>query len=297
MWKTNEMPALTGKTAIVTGSNSGIGFESAKAIALKGAHVVMAVRNLEKGNAAMERIRQQVKDASIEVMQLDLANLASVKSFAQAFKKSHKQLDLLINNAGVMVPPKRMETEDGFELQFGTNHLGHFALTGQLLDLILKTPGSRIVNVSSTAHWMGKMDFENINADKSYVKWVAYGNSKVSNLLFTRELQRRLEAAGKETIVLAAHPGWTATELQRYTGSTRFMNKFLAMKPWQGALPTLYAATVAPNGHDFFGPDGFMEMRGYPKPARSSSLSNDAEVAKKLWDLSEKLTGVSFSFA
>lgn len=250
---------------------------------------------MEKGNAAAKKIKDGYKDAKVKVMELDLARLESVRGFADGITKAYSRLDLLINNAGVMVPPYS-KTVDGFELQFGTNHLGHFALTGQLIDLLIKTPGSRVVNVSSNAHKIGNLDFDDLNWEKrKYKKWKAYGDSKISNLYFTYQLQERLEDIKADVTAATAHPGWTATELQRHDGLSSGLNKFLAQDIDMGALPTLYAA-VGPDvkGGDYFGPSGFMEMKGYPKKTESNKLSKDKEIAVRLWDVSEELTGVRF---
>ena len=293
-WTFDDIPDQSGRVALVTGANSGIGYETARQLAARHAHVVMACRSLDKAEAAKARILNEVPDASVRVMPLDLSSLASVHAFAEAFLAEHDRLDLLINNAGVMVPPFS-KTEEGFELQFGTNHLGHFALTGLLLPLINRTPEARIVTVSSEAHRMGKIDFENLNGEKGYSKWPFYGQSKLANLLFTYELQRHLEAAGHSTLAVAAHPGWTATNLQQNTGLAQFLNRFFAMTPDQGALPTLFAATASnvPGG-TFYGPDGFMEMNGYPRQVQSSPRSHDHAVAARLWNVSEQMTGVRF---
>jgi NAD(P)-dependent dehydrogenase (short-subunit alcohol dehydrogenase family) len=217
-----------------------------------------------------------------------------VEAFANSFRSSHERLDLLINNAGVMVPPFGT-TEDGFELQFGCNHLGHFALTGRLLDRLESTAGARVVNVSSMAHRQGSMDFDNLNAEKGYAKWPAYGQSKLANLLFTFELQRRLEASGSSVIATAAHPGWTGTDLQRHSGFISLMNRFFAQTPPMGALPTLRAA-VDPEaaGGDYFGPKGFYEMRGYPVKVGTTDAARSEADAARLWAVSEELTRVSF---
>ncbi len=294
-WDTKQIPDQGGRVVIVTGSSSGIGFEAARALAAKNAEVILAVRNSEKGAAALAKIKSENETAQVVVMHLDLANLDSVRQFADAFKSKYQRLDLLINNAGVMIPPYS-KTSDGFELQFGTNHLGHFALTLQLLDLLNKTEGSRVVNVSSAAHKYGNLDFQDLNWEKrSYKAWRAYGDSKIANLYFTFELQRKLQQAGSRVLVTAAHPGWTATDLQRHSGLFEFLNKFFAMETWQGALPTLRAATdPAAAGTDYFGPDGWKEWRGYPVPVQSNRLSHDENIAKKLWDVSEQMTGVAF---
>jgi NAD(P)-dependent dehydrogenase (short-subunit alcohol dehydrogenase family) len=288
------MPDQTGRVAIVTGANTGIGFETAAALAAKNARVIMACRNRQKAEDAMARIRERTPEAELELIELDLASLASVERFATAFREGHERLDLLINNAGVMVPPLG-HTEDGFELQFGCNHLGHFALTGRLLDLIEATSSSRIVNVSSMAHRYGTMDFDNLNAEKGYDKMPAYGQSKLANLLFTFELQRRLEAKKSSVKATAAHPGWTGTDLQRHSGLIRFFNFFFAQTPPMGALPTLRAATDPDaKGGDYFGPKGFYEMRGYPKKVGTTPAARNELDARRLWEISEKLTGVSF---
>ncbi|MGB5522826.1 MAG: SDR family NAD(P)-dependent oxidoreductase, partial [Polyangiales bacterium] len=293
-WSAEALGDQSGRVAIVTGSNSGIGFETARVLAGKGATVVMACRNLEKANPKADEIRAAHPGADVKVMQLDLSDLGSVQRFAEAFRAKHSRLDLLINNAGIMVPPYG-KTAQGFETQFGVNHLGHFALTGSLLDLITNTPGSRIVTISSIAHYMGRIDFADLNWEKGYRAQAAYGQSKIANLLFTYELQRRLAAAGKDTIAVAAHPGWTETNLQEHAKGVKFLNRFLAQEPLMGALPTLYAATEpGVNGAEYFGPSGFMEMNGPPKKVKSNKRSHDRNVADRLWNVSEELTGVHF---
>jgi NAD(P)-dependent dehydrogenase (short-subunit alcohol dehydrogenase family) len=293
-WTLDNMPDQSGRVAIVTGANTGIGFETAAALAAKNASVVMACRNRHKAEDAMERIRVRTPNAKLEFIELDLSSLASVERFAEAYRAGHERLDLLINNAGVMVPPLG-QTEDGFELQFGCNHLGHFALTGRLLDLLEATPGARVVTVSSMAHRRGKMDFDNLNAEKGYNKMPAYGQSKLANLLFTFELQRRLEAKGSSAVATAAHPGWTGTDLQRHSAVIKFLNNFFAQTPPMGALPTLRAA-VDPEaaGGDYYGPKGFYEMRGHPTKVGTTPAAQNELDAGRLWEVSEKLTGVSF---
>lgn len=293
-WTVDNIPDQTGRVAIVTGANTGIGFETAAALAAKNAKVIMACRNRQKAEEAMARIRERTPDADLEFIELDLASLASVERFAAAVRAAHDRLDLLINNAGVMIPPLG-HTEDGFELQFGCNHLGHFALTGRLSDLLGVTPGSRVVNVSSMAHRQGKMDFDNLNAEKGYEKMPAYGQSKLANLLFTLELQRRFGAASSKVLATAAHPGWTGTDLQRHSGLFRFFNTFFAQTPPMGALPTLRAA-IDPQaeGGDYYGPKGFYEMRGYPVKVGTTTAAQSENDARRLWEISEKLTGVSF---
>jgi NAD(P)-dependent dehydrogenase (short-subunit alcohol dehydrogenase family) len=293
-WTTENIPDQKGRIVIVTGASSGIGYEAAKALAKKNAKVIIAVRNLEKGVKAKSKILTDHPNADVEIMKLDLADLSSVESFVSEFKEKHKNLHILINNAGVMIPPYS-KTKDGFELQMGTNHLGHFALTLKLLDIIEKTPNSRIVNVSSGAHKFGNINFDDLTWEKrKYNAWRAYGDSKIANLYFTRELSKRLDK--NKIKVTAAHPGYTDTELQRHSGFFLFLNKFFAMPQAQGALPTLRAAIddEAKSG-DYFGPDGWLEWRGYPVKVKPNNLAQDDNIAKKLWDVSEELTNVRFS--
>jgi len=301
-WTVESIPDLSGKTILVTGGNSGIGYEAARQFARKGAHVVLACRDVQKGHTARDAITADHPHASVEVMALDLASLASVRACAEAYRTRHQTLDVLCNNAGVMALPYR-KTADGFEMQFGTNHLGHFALTGLLLDLVLRTAAARVVTVSSGAHRMGKMRFEDLQWERGYRKWVAYGQSKLANLLFAYELQRRLDGAQASVISVACHPGYAATNLQfagpRMAGSSvlemlaRFGNQLVAQNAAMGALPTLYAATAPEvRGGDYIGPNGFGELRGYPTKVQSNTRSHDREVAKKLWAISEELTGV-----
>ncbi|MEI3650846.1 MAG: SDR family NAD(P)-dependent oxidoreductase [Dolichospermum lemmermannii FEM_B0920] len=297
-WNTENILSQKGRIVIVTGSSSGIGYETARVLANKQASVIIAVRNLDKGNKALAKIVQQNKDTDVQVMELDLANLASVKNFTENFQKNYSRLDLLINNAGVMIPPYA-KTTDGFELQFGTNHLGHFALTGQLLELLISTKGSRIVNVSSGAHNFGKIDFDDLNWEKrNYAQWTAYGDSKLANLYFTYELDRKLKEQGINTLVTASHPGWTATELQRTAGDVmKYLNGIFAQDITMGALPTLRAAVEEGlKGAEYFGPNGLMEIGGYPVKVESNELSKDRAIAQKLWVVSEQLTGVKFEF-
>jgi NAD(P)-dependent dehydrogenase (short-subunit alcohol dehydrogenase family) len=294
-WNVNSIPDQSGRRAIVTGANTGIGLETARALAGKGAHVTLACRDLDKGQAAMQRILAESANASVSLEQLDLSDLRNVEAFAARFKDQHERLDLLILNAGVMVPPES-KTAQGFELQFGVNHLGHFALTGALLPLVQATEGSRVVVVSSTAAVRGVMRFDDLQFEKrGYAPWQAYGQSKLANQLFALELQRRLHAAGSSVLVTAAHPGWTATDLQRSSGLMRFLNHFFAMQPPQGALPTLRAATdpeVA--GGDYYGPNGFLQMRGYPKRIDMVKQAQNPGDAVRLWEISEDLTGVRY---
>ena len=289
-WTAREIPDQMGRVSVVTGSNTGIGLETAVALARHGAHVVMACRDQAKGHAAAARIAAGSASGTLDVMVLDLADLASVRSFCGALHDRFDRLDLLINNAGVMWPPAS-KTVDGFELQLGTNHLGHFALTARLLDLLRRTSGSRVVTVSSVSHRVGTIDFDDLHWEsRSYHPNRSYGQSKLANLLFAYELQRRLDRAAVETMSVAAHPGYTGTDLQRYSGFLRLLNPVLAMPPWRGALPTLYAATA-----DGVEPGGFGELRGYPKRVGSSPESTDEAVAARLWQVSEGLIGLEFA--
>jgi NAD(P)-dependent dehydrogenase (short-subunit alcohol dehydrogenase family) len=300
-WTAADIPDQTNRVAVVTGANSGIGLVTARELARAGALVIMACRDIAKGERAAEQIRAAVPTAELDVASLDLASLDSVRQFAAGYDR--ESLDLLINNAGVMVPPKRT-TADGFELQFGTNHLGHFALTGLLLDRLLATPGARVVTVSSTAHKFGRINFDDLQGDRSYWRWLRYGQSKLANLLFALELDRRLRAAGSELLSVAAHPGYAATNLQFAATPSRIervgselLNRVYAQDAEHGALPTLYAATTAnlPGG-SFVGPDGFQEMRGHPTLVKPTSAARDPETARRLWQVSEELTGVSYDF-
>jgi NAD(P)-dependent dehydrogenase (short-subunit alcohol dehydrogenase family) len=296
-WNAENISNQKGKVAIVTGSSSGIGFEAARVLAGKDATVIIAVRNLEKGKTAAQKINNEFENADLHILELDLANLESVKNFAEDFKKEYSHLDLLINNAGVMIPPYS-KTADGFELQFGTNHLGHFALTGRLLDILINTENSKIVNVSSMAHKQGNLDFDDLNWEKrKYSAWKAYGDSKIANLYFTFKLDKKLKENNLKIITTAAHPGWTSTELQRHSGLIAFFNSFASQDISMGALPTLRAAIDAEaKGGEYFGPKGFMEIRGYPIKVDSNDLSKDEKIAKKLWEVSQELTGVRFEF-
>jgi NAD(P)-dependent dehydrogenase (short-subunit alcohol dehydrogenase family) len=304
-WTADDMPDLTGRVVIVTGANSGIGFEAARQLAAHGADVTLAVRDTSKGGAAVARITSQTPQASVRVARLDLADLASVRDFAQTWAEANADgLDLLINNAGVMAIPRRL-TADGFEMQFGTNHLGHFALTGLLLPALVARPRSRVVTVSSGAHRFGKMNFDDLMGERSYHAWRAYGQSKLSNLLFTSELQRRLDANSLPLLALAAHPGYANTNLQAVgpqmsgrswlTKPMDLANKVLAQSAEMGSLPTLFAATAAGlPGDSFVGPDGFMEQRGYPRLVDRTSAAKSAVDAARLWTVSEQLTGVHY---
>ena len=298
-WTADQIPDQTNKTAVVTGANSGLGLVTARELARKGAHVVMGVRTIEKGEAAAEEIRAQVPDARLDVARLDLADLASVREFAAAHEAP---LDLLVNNAGIMMTPKGT-TKDGFELQFGTNHLGHFALTGLLLPALKQAGAARVVTVSSIEHYPGKIRFEDLHSERlGYGPRKAYQQTKAANVLFGLELDRRLSAKGSDLISVLAHPGYSDTNLQT-TGPTgpakwamQFVgNRLIAQSAEKGALPQLYAAT-APDVHgaDFFGPDGYRALRGHPTRVPPSRYAADPDVAKRLWQVSEESTGVRY---
>jgi NAD(P)-dependent dehydrogenase (short-subunit alcohol dehydrogenase family) len=313
-WTAARVPNLTGKTAIVTGANSGLGLETTRILAATGARVIMACRDSGRAEAAAAQVRAAVAEgaAGVHVQALDLADLASVRRFAAAFLATGRPLDILCNNAGIMAIPYR-ETADGFEMQFGTNHLGHFALTGLLLPAVLAAEAGRVVTMSSGAHVMGNIDFATteearVALRRHYQRWLAYGRSKLANLLFAYELQRRLAAAGSRAISVVAHPGYASTNLQmagpQMEGSTlgagmaRLGNRLFAQSAAMGALPELYAAT-APDvqGGDYIGPTGLGGMRGYPAKARSNAKSYDQAQAGRLWAISEELTGVKYAFA
>jgi NAD(P)-dependent dehydrogenase (short-subunit alcohol dehydrogenase family) len=295
-WTTADIPDQSGRTAIITGANTGLGYETAVALAARGAHVVLAVRNLDKGKDAQSRIVAAAPGASVGLQQLDLSSLAAIHTAADELKSQYDRIDLLINNAGVMFPPKQT-TEDGFELQFGTNHLGHFALTGHLLDHLLPVPGSRVVTVSSNGHRVrAAIHFDDLQWENSYNRVSAYGQSKLANLLFTYELQRRLTVAGSPTIATAAHPGASDTELMRHQPALMAsVAKRLVQNAEMGALPTLRAATdPGVTGGQYLGPRGFAQSRGYPKVVKSSKQSHDIELQRRLWTVSEELTGVVY---
>ena len=302
-WTVADIPDLSGKVIIVTGANSGIGYEAAMEFARHGAETILASRSIEKGMAALAAIQVMLPDAAVELMSLDLASLASVRAFAADFMARYGRLDVLVNNAGIMMVPYQL-TEDGFESQFGTNHLGHFALTGLLSDLLLTTPGSRVVNISSIGHRNGEMDFDNLmyEGGVGYGSQAAYGRSKLANILFTNELQRRYEAAGVDAIAVAAHPGISNTNLAAHLYEERWYIKMamplatlLLQSAAMGALPTLRAAVdPAVKGGDYYGPDGFKEQRGYPVLVQSSDACYNLADAQRLWEVSEELTGVSF---
>jgi NAD(P)-dependent dehydrogenase (short-subunit alcohol dehydrogenase family) len=297
-WTTADIPDQSGRVAVITGANTGLGYETALALAAHGAHVVLAVRNLDKGKDAISRIVAQSPQADVALQELDLTSLESTRAAAEQLRADHDRIDLLINNAGVMYPPKST-TKDGFELQFGTNHLGHFAFTGLLLDRLLPVAGSRVVTISSIGHRIrADIHFDDLQWEHSYNRVSAYGQAKLANLLFTYELQRRLAARGT-TIAVAAHPGGSNTELMRHlpgwASAVYPVLEPIFQDAAMGALPQLRAATdPAVVGGQYYGPAGFAETRGYPKVVGSSKKSHDAERQRKLWAVSEKLTGVTF---
>ncbi len=299
-WTSADVPDQSGRVAVVTGANSGIGYQAATVLAARGAHVVLAVRDLAKGREAVEEIARSHPDADLALQELDLSSLASVRAAADAIRVTYPRIDLLVNNAGVMYPPKQT-TGDGFELQFGTNHLGHFALTGLLLDRLLGVQGSRVVTVASMAHNIqAGIHFDDLQWDRSYNRVAAYGQSKLANLMFTYELDRRLLANAAQTIAVAAHPGISNTELMRYvpgSGLPGFhrLAGLVTNSPPVGALATLRAATdPVVRGGQYYGPSGFRELVGHPKVVQSSRKSHDVVVQQRLWTVSEELTGVKF---
>jgi len=299
-WTDADIPDQTGRVAVITGANTGLGYETAAALADRGARVVLAVRNLDKGKDAAARIAASSPHADVALQELDLTSLESVRAAADQLRSQHDTIDLLINNAGVMFTPKAT-TKDGFELQFGTNHLGHFAFTGLLLDRLLPVDGSRVVTVSSVGHRIiAKIHFDDLQWERSYNRVRAYGQSKLANLMFTYELQRRLAHKGAPTTALAAHPGGSDTELTRYIPgllkpAVDVVWPLLSQSAEMGALPTLRAATdPAVEGGQYYGPEGFAEQRGRPKLVQSSAQSHDEDLQRRLWSVSEELTGVSF---
>lgn len=306
-WAARDIPDLTGLPAIVTGANSGLGFHTAMQLAVHGAVVVLACRKAERGEDAARQIRERAPQAQLEVAVLDLADLASVRRFALRYNETHEHLAILVNNAGVMAIPYR-QTADGFEMQFGTNHLGHFALTGLLLPTLLAGKGARVVIVSSTVARIGSINFDDLQGERHYRRWRAYGQSKLANLLFAFELDRRVRVHGLDLISVAAHPGYAATNLQtagpRMEGKdlqariAAFGNALFAQPASMGALPEIYAA-VAPGvqGGEYFGPDRFFGQRGYPTRVTAPKAAYDTAVAARLWEVSEQLTGVHFDFS
>jgi len=313
-WSSEQIPDQSGRVAVVTGANSGIGLVTARDLAGKGAKVVVACRDTSKGEKAVEKMRNKLdadgEATELEIREIDLADLGSVRNFAAGLIAEHPDgIDLLINNAGVMAPP-RQETAEGYELQFGTNHLGHFALTGLLFDQLKKKPDSRVVTVSSNAHKMGKINFDDLQSKKRYMRWSAYGQSKLANLIFAIDLQKRIDEAGLQMKSMAAHPGLSATNLGSAGTGTgnglvnllttpflKFSNAFVAQDADAGAQPTLFAA-VSPGlpGGSYIGPDGIGEHRGSPTVVAPRKVAHNAEFAARLWDKSVELTGVEYDF-
>ncbi|MDJ0754480.1 MAG: oxidoreductase [Ardenticatenaceae bacterium] len=304
-WTQNDIPDLTGKVVVITGANSGLGLESTKAIAAKGAMVVMACRNMQKAENAQAEVLAGQPDAKLDVMELDNASLKSVRAFAAAFKAKYDRLDILLNNAGVMAIP-RQETADGFEMQLGVNHLAHFVLTGLLLNVITGTPQARIHNVSSSANYQGTINFDDLMGSQNYGRWAAYGQSKLANIFFTYELQKRLTAAGHDTLTNTSHPGLVLTNLQANsveqsgTGLEgvlyRILGPLMAQDVSMGTLPQLYGATATDaKGGVFYGPRTF-NMRGYPAEKQPNKAADDAAALKQFWEVSEQLTDFEYSF-
>jgi NAD(P)-dependent dehydrogenase (short-subunit alcohol dehydrogenase family) len=302
-WTTADIPALNGKTALITGANSGIGFQAALELARHGAHVILACRNAEKGTAALARLQAEVPGSSAEVVSLDVSSIADVKRFAAEFLAKGQTLDLLINNAGVMALPTREVTPEGFERQFATNHLGHFALTGLLIPSLLAAPAPRVVTVASIAHRTGKIEFDNLQGERKYNPREAYNRTKLANILFARELEKRARAAGSKLVSIPVHPGVSRTNIiengMKPTGLQALVIGAVASLVMQsdaaGALPTLYAAT-SPNarGGEYIGPDGFLGIKGSPTVEQPKPQALDEAVAARLWEVSEQLTGVVY---
>ncbi|HSY36997.1 MAG TPA: oxidoreductase [Acidobacteriaceae bacterium] len=304
-WTAEQIPSQAGKTVLVTGANSGIGYQAALELARHGAHVLLGCRNEAKGRAALQRLLREAPGANAEVVQLDMASLASIRAFAAVFLGRGVVLDLLINNAGVMALPKRELTEDGFERQFGTNHLGHFALTGLLLPALLAAPTPRVVTVASLAHRTGKIEFDNLQSERSYKGkgWDAYNASKLANILFAKELDRRARTAHSRLLSLAVHPGVSTTsifangpgEMSLKAIAVKVLAPVLMQNDEAGALPTLYAATSPDaQGGEYIGPDGFGELKGSPVVVQPRPQALDVAVGERLWAVSEELTGVHY---
>src|SRR5215467_1202434 len=306
-WTASDIPDQSGRTVIVTGGNSGLGYQTVLQLARKGAHVLLAARDRTRGQAALDQLTAEAPGSHIELGELDLADLTSVERFSTELLARGQDLDVLVNNAGVMAIPHRETTAQGFERQFGTNHLGHFALTGRLLPALTQQPGGRVVTVSSNRHKAAKgIDFDNLQGERGYRPWPAYDQSKLANAMFVLEFDRRLRAAGLDVVSAGAHPGFAATSLQitgPRSGGTNLSafgmglaNRLFAQSASDGALPTLYAATAGDvHGGEYFGPDGRGEMRGHhPTQVQFSAAAHDAAAAARLWAVSEELTGVTF---
>jgi NAD(P)-dependent dehydrogenase (short-subunit alcohol dehydrogenase family) len=304
-WTADDIPDQTGRTILITGANSGLGLRSAEALAAKGAHVLLACRNAEKAATALESVKARATGPAPEVVALDLASLASIQAAAEAVDAKVERLDVLMNNAGVMALPKRQETADGFEMQFGTNHLGHHALTARLLPALLRATAPRVVTVSSMGHRMGKISLEDPNWERRrYWPWPAYGQTKLANLLFTSELAYRAAEHGTDLVAAAAHPGYAATNLTSSGPGTAngfmargsaIVDRLFGQSDAMGALPQLYAATMPDvMTNDYWGPDGFLEQRGHPQRVGRNKRAQDSDTARRLWELSDQLTGVTY---
>ncbi|WP_059170573.1 oxidoreductase [Bacillus sp. FJAT-27445] len=301
-WTIENMNDVTGKRVVITGGNSGIGFEAARVFAAKGADVILAVRNMARGEAAVSIIKAESPNSFIRLMQLDLSEQASIRKFAEEFAARYSSLDILINNAGIMMPP-HSKTRDGFEAQFGSNHLGHYALTGLLFGLLKNTAGSRVVTVSSLAAHKARIDFDNLDGSHGYKRYKFYGQSKLANMLFGKELQKKIEGKGLDVMSIICHPGVTHTNLaSRNSGREmnrlfRLISQAITQPTAMGALPTLYAATeTSLQGGEYIGPDGKKKRKGYPTKDPVIERIYDAETAVRLWDLSEELTGIAYDF-
>jgi len=293
-WTTGSIPVLGNKRVIVTGANSGIGFQMARVLSSKGAQLIIACRNPEKARIAADKIKKEFNDVDPGIMQLDLSSLESVNSFAADYRKKYDSLDVLINNAGVMATPYRT-TKDGFEWQFGINHLGHFALTGKLIKILMSTPGSRVVNITSIAHFNGKMHFDDLSAREWYSPMKAYRQSKLANLLFSNELQSRLEGQGTGVISVAAHPGLSSTNIVKLPFPLTVLKELVLMSALKGALPALKGATdVNIKGGEYIGPAGYKQMYGYPAVLTPHEKAYDLSLREKLWTHSEEMTGVNY---
>lgn len=301
-WTAESMGSQAGKVVLVTGANSGIGYQAARELARHGAVVLLGCRSVAKGQAARDSIVKEQPGAQVEIVELDLASLDSIRSFAQAYVAGGAKLDVLVNNAGVMALPTRELTVDGFERQFGTNHLGHFALTGLLMPSLLAATAPRVVTVASLAHRNGKIEWDNLQGERSYSAWGAYNASKLANILFARELDRRAKEAGSKLVSVAVHPGVSATNIANYgtdlkTRLFKLFGPLMVQSDAMGALPTLYAATVPEvQGGEYIGPDGRGEMKGYPKVVQPRPQALDEPTGRKLWNVSEQLTGVKYPF-
>lgn len=298
-WSAKDIPSQNGKIIVITGANSGLGLGTAKELLRKGAKVVMAIRDLEKGKHAVKEIRNAIPNANVEMLKLDLSDLNSVREFAETYKKKYDQLDILINNAGVMMPVKRFETKQGFEGQFGVNHLGHFVLTKELMPVLENTPNARIVTLSSLVAKIkkGKIYWDDLHFEKSYDKMASYAQSKLSNMMFGIELDRRLRASNSNTISVLAHPGYTATNLQKHMGlQGKILNILLAQKVEMGILPTLRAATdPVVKGGQYYGPAKMNNWRGYPVLNEPNPVALVSDNTTRLWNISEKLTKTIFA--